>query len=62
MEFIALFKTNPYIKLILMDKKMPEIDEFEATRLIKSINKEIPIIPVTANAISGNEEKAKAAG
>ncbi len=59
---IDLFKSNPNIKLILMDIKMPEVDGFEATRQIKLINREIPIIAITAFAMSGDEAKALAAG
>jgi CheY-like chemotaxis protein len=59
---IELFKANPGIKLILMDMKMPEIDGFEATRQIKLIDRNIPIIAITAFAMSGDEEKIIAAG
>ena len=59
---IELFKANPDIKLILMDLKMPEMDGYEAARQIKLLNKEIPIIAITAFAMSGDEDKALAAG
>ena len=50
--------------LILMDIQLPLVDGYEATRLIKT-NPElrtIPIIVVTSQALSGGEDKARAAG
>jgi PAS domain S-box-containing protein len=61
-EAISLFKANPGIALILMDINMPEIDGLEATRQIKLIKKEVPIIAITAYAMSGDEERILAAG
>ena len=61
-EAIKMFKTNPGIVLILMDIKMPRINGYEATRHIKLINKDIPIIALTAIAMSGDEFKATEAG
>jgi two-component system cell cycle response regulator DivK len=50
--------------LILMDIQLPIIDGYEATRRIKADPrlKHIPIIAVTSYALSGDEEKARAAG
>ena len=50
--------------LILMDIQMPVMDGYEATRRIKANPelKPIPIIAVTSYALSGDEEKARAAG
>ncbi|MCX6255306.1 MAG: PAS domain S-box protein [Bacteroidia bacterium] len=61
-EAIELFKANPDIILILMDIKMPEIDGFEATKQIKLLKKEVPVIAITAYAMSGDEERVLAAG
>ncbi len=61
-EAIELFKANPDIVLILMDIKMPEIDGLEATTQIKLINKHIPVIGITAYAMSGDEERVLASG
>jgi two-component system, cell cycle response regulator DivK len=50
--------------LILMDVQLPILDGYEATRRLKTdlILKTIPIIVVTSYALSGDEEKAYAAG
>jgi two-component system, cell cycle response regulator DivK len=50
--------------LILMDIQLPVLDGYEATRRIKASPalKAIPIIVVTSYALSGDEDKARAAG
>jgi two-component system, cell cycle response regulator DivK len=50
--------------LILMDSQMPVMDGYEATRRIKAdpALKSIPVIAVTSYALSGDEEKTRAAG
>ena len=50
--------------LILMDIQLPVLDGYEATRRLKANPelKAIPIIVVTSYALSGDEEKARAAG
>jgi len=54
--------TNPDI--ILMDLSLPIIDGWEATRRIKADanTRDIPVIALTAHAMSGDEEKAREAG
>jgi CheY-like chemotaxis protein len=50
--------------LILMDLSLPVLDGWEATRRIKAdpATARIPVIALTAHAMSGEEDKARAAG
>jgi len=52
--------------LILMDVQMPEVDGFEATKQIREREKanggHIPIVAMTAQALSGDRDRCLAAG
>lgn len=52
--------------LILMDCQMPEMDGFQATRLIRKAEatkgRRIPIVALTANAMQGDRERCIGAG
>jgi two-component system, cell cycle response regulator DivK len=50
--------------LILMDLRLPGIDGLETTEILKrnSLTKDIPVWAITAYAMPGDEERARAAG
>ena len=50
--------------LVLMDLRLPGIDGYEAVRRMKASPRlgRIPIIAVTSYALTGDEERARAAG
>lgn len=60
-EAIDLFKSQSP-DLILMDIKMPVLDGYEATRRIREISKDIPIIAVTAYAFEEDEVRIMGLG
>lgn len=48
--------------IILMDLQMPEMDGFTATQEIRKIDKNIPIIALTANSLADEKERCLHAG
>ena len=58
LEAVELCKNIPEIDLVLMDIKMPKMDGHEATKIIKKIRPNLPIIAQTA--FSSPEEREKA--
>ena len=61
-ETVELCRNTKDLDLILMDIRMPGLNGYEATRLIREFNKEVIIIAQTAFALSGDREKALEAG
>lgn len=60
-EAVEMYKRDEP-DLILMDIKMPRMDGLEATRIIRSYSKEIPIIALTAYAFEADKERALEVG
>ncbi len=61
-EVLTIVKQNPDIDMILMDIQMPVMNGYEATMEIRKFNTDIVIVAQTAYALSGEREKAIAAG
>ena len=61
LEAVEKVKTNTY-ELILMDENMPVMNGMEATKRIKDLGIDTPIVAVTANALKGDKEKFLEAG
>ena len=65
---VEMFKSHEpgYYSAILMDVRMPEMDGLEATRVIRSMDREdaksIPIIALTANAFDEDVQNSLQAG
>jgi len=61
-EAVEFVRRHPEISLVLMDIKMPEMDGYTATRLIKKMRPQLPVIAQTAYALSENRENTIQAG
>ena len=60
-EGVERFESDKYT-LILMDIQMPIMDGYEATKIIREKDKDIPIIAITANAMKDDIAKSLEAG
>jgi PAS domain S-box-containing protein len=56
-EAVEMIKNNLY-DLVLMDMEMPEMNGYEATKIIRGdLKNKVPIIAMTAHAMAGEREK-----
>ena len=61
-EAVEICKNNPKIKLVFMDIKLPIMDGYEATKLIREFRPNLPIIAQTAHSTKEFINKATQAG
>lgn len=63
-EALKVLKTKPDVDMVLMDMMMPEMDGYETIQQIRKNPKwrNLPIIAVTAKAMTGDREKCIEAG
>lgn len=61
-DAIQICKKRDDIDLVLMDVKLPDINGLEATKQIKKLRKDLPIIAQTAFAMPNDSEKCFNAG
>lgn len=61
---LKMLRDNPDTELVLMDVMMPEMDGFDATKAIRSIDdfRKLPVIALTAKAMKGDREKCLSVG
>jgi CheY-like chemotaxis protein len=63
-EGIDALMQHPDVALVLMDIMMPEMDGYEATRMVREMPEfqRLPIVALTAKAMKGDREKSIASG
>ena len=61
-EAVAICKVNDEIDFVFMDLKMPQMDGFEAVKLIKEFRPKLPIVAQTAFSSTDDKEKVFDAG
>ncbi|MGC9472180.1 MAG: ATP-binding protein [Bacteroidales bacterium] len=61
-EAVDTVSDHPEIDLVLMDIKMPGIDGYQATRKVKALRKDLPVIAQTAYAMEGDAARSLEAG
>ena len=62
MDAVRFCEEQQHIDLVLMDVQLPEMNGFEAIKLIKKTHPEIPIIVQTANSMNEEKHRADEAG
>jgi CheY-like chemotaxis protein len=62
LEAVSICQSNSHIDLVLMDIKMPVMDGYEATRQIKRICPDLPVLALTAYSTVKDRNEAVTCG
>ncbi len=61
-EAVEIIRANKPVDLVLMDIRMPVMNGYQATREIRKLNTQVPVISLTAYAMSDDIQKSLDAG
>jgi CheY-like chemotaxis protein len=61
-DAVNYIKSGKAVDLVLMDIRMPKMNGYDATKHIKALRPELPVIAITAYAMSEDEAKSLEAG
>jgi CheY-like chemotaxis protein len=61
-QAVKLCRENPGITFVLMDIRMPKLNGLEATKQIREFRPSLPIIALTAYALTGDKDRMLAGG
>ena len=62
LEAVEIFESNPDIDVVLMDILMPMLDGYEATKRIREIREDVPVVAQTAFSFEGEMQNGLYAG
>ncbi len=61
-EAVEIISSDLAVDIVLMDIQLPVMNGLEATRIIKELRSNVPVIAQTAHAMAGDRERMKQAG
>jgi CheY-like chemotaxis protein len=61
-EAIEICRSDQKLDIVLMDIQMPKMNGYEATRELKKVRNDLPVIAQTAYAMAGDREKSIQSG
>ncbi len=62
LEAVKICRKDPSVQLVLMDMRLPEMDGYEATKRVKDLRPQLPVIAQTAYTLSDDRRKCLESG